>query len=58
MQEEEEIKENEKDMVDSDNDTLIGDIEQNTTVSVSLYQIYNENVNDLLGDPNKNLKIR
>lgn len=48
--------------VDSDGtETTIGDVERNVSVFVSIYQIYNENVNDLIGKSGgalKNLQMR
>jgi len=42
----------------SDTDTQFGEVEQSTQVFVSIYQIYNENINDLLSGTGANLKVR
>lgn len=40
-------------------DTFVGDVEMSSSVHMSVYQIYNENVNDLLGkNVAANLKTR
>lgn len=43
-----------------DTETTIGDIEQSTSVFVSIYQLYNEHVNDLISKDGKmkNLNMR
>lgn len=50
------------DEIDSDGtETTIGDVERSVSVFVSIYQVYNENVNDLIGNGTKflkNLQIR
>ena len=42
----------------SDTDTVIDEVEMSNAVHVAVYQIYNENVNDLLGNPKVNMKTR
>ena len=42
----------------SDADTQLAEVEQSTQVFVSIYQIYNENINDLLSGTGANLKVR
>jgi hypothetical protein len=42
----------------SDTDTQFAEVEQSTQVFVSIYQIYNENINDLLSGTGANLKVR
>lgn len=46
--------------IDSDGtETTIGDLERSVSIFVSIYQIYNENVNDLLRtNSSANLQIR
>ena len=57
--EEGKAQENADEDCDSDVGTEIGDIEQSSSIYVSAYQIYNENINDLLGEStSRNLLIR
>ena len=54
-------EENDEDMEEDSDDTatLIGDIEADTSVFLSIYQIYMENVNDLLSrNIGANLTVR
>ena len=47
-------------MDSQDTETTIGDIEQSVQVFVSIYQLYNENINDLISKNGKmkNLNAR
>jgi len=47
-----------RDDITDDVETLISSIEETDSIFVSIYQIYNETISDLLKIGNNNLKVR